>query len=71
MQACNGGPIVSDFCIPRVLRSLQTFAPHYYKLVTEDYTNEHQRLELEAFDMELQEPHLVIQTFKELCYKRR
>ena len=55
MQACYGGPIVKDEYIPRTMRNLKSFAPHYYKLVSEDYSSEDQRLELEAYDMELEE----------------
>lgn len=69
MQACHGGPILRDSFLPRAMRELQTFAPHYYALVRDDYANDHQRMELEAFSMELQEPAAVIETFKEFCYQ--
>lgn len=69
MQACYGGPIVKDEYIPRTMRNLKSFAPHYYKLVTEDYSSEDQRLELEAYDMELEEPSSVIELFKQYCFE--
>lgn len=70
MQACFGESILKDEYVPRILRHLQTFAPHYYKLIQEDYANEHQRLELEAFYMELQEPSVVMDFFKSSCLKQ-
>ena len=69
MQACHGGPIVKDEYIPRTMRNLKSFAPHYYKLVSEDYSSEDQRLELEAFDMELAEPARVIELFRYYCFE--
>ena len=51
------------------MRNLKSFAPHYYKLVSEDYSSEDQRLELEAYDMELEEPSSVIELFKHYCFE--
>lgn len=70
MQACIGGPIINDSYLPRVLRNMQTLAPHYYTIVTQSYNSDSQRLELEAFDMELQEPQLVMDTFNQICYRQ-
>ena len=67
MQACAGGPIVKDARVPRVLRELQEFTPHYYRLL-HTYTSAHKRVELEAFWMELRTPEFVMQTFTKLCY---
>ena len=67
MQACMGGPIFSDKFSPRMYRELRAIAPHYYRTLHR-YRSSQQRIELEAFWMELQAPDLVIDTFKKSCY---
>ena len=67
MQACAGGPIVKDVRVPRVLRELQEFTPHYYRLLHQ-YSGAHKRVELEAFWMELRTPEFVMETFTKVCY---
>ena len=67
MQACTSGPALQDAQIPRTLRELRTLAPHYAKLINEGYHTRDQRLEAEAFWMELQDPALVIALFERNC----
>ncbi len=67
MQACTGGTALQDTQIPRTLRELRSLAPHYAKLLDEGYPPQHQRLEAEAFWMELQTPELVIALFEHNC----
>ena len=69
MQACAGGSIVEDELVPRMLRELQEFTPHYYR-VLKSYGSSDKRTELEAFWMELRHPQFVIDTFTKLCYKK-
>ena len=68
MQACNGGPILKDTYVPRVLRELQETAPHYYSIL-QQYPGSHKRNELEAFWMELRAPHIPIQWMRDFCYQ--
>ncbi len=67
MQACTGGPALQDAQIPRTLRELRSLAPHYAKLLDEGYDPRDQRLEAEAFWMELQAPELVFALFERNC----
>ena len=69
MQACNNGPIIKDTHIPRVLRQLKAYAPHYYNLLENSYRGDHRRYEVEAFWMELQEPHIAHQWMRDYCYR--
>ncbi len=71
MQACRGGPALQDVQMPRTLRELRTLAPHYAKLITEGYHPRDQRLEAEAFWMELQPAEVVIGLFERNCGGRR
>lgn len=67
MQACTGGAALQDAQIPRTLRELRILAPHYAKLIREGYHPRDQRLEAEAFWMELQPPEVVIALFERNC----
>lgn len=67
MQACYGGPITKDTYLPRMLRELQTLAPHYYRIL-QQYPDGHKRLEVEAFWMELRAPQVSIDWIKNFCY---
>jgi hypothetical protein len=67
MQACTGSTALQDSQIPRTLRELRSLAPHYAKLIDEGYEPRDQRLEAEAFWMELQAPELVIALFESNC----
>ena len=68
MQACQGGPILKDTYIPRVLRELQTTAPHYYQTI-QQYRGDHKRVEIEAFWMELRTPEVAMGFMNKFCYK--
>ena len=68
MQACQGGPILKDTYIPRVLRELQTTAPHYYQTI-QQYRGDHKRVEIEAFWMELRTPAVAMNFMNKYCYK--
>lgn len=68
MQACYAGPILKDSYIPRVLRELQSTAPHYYKTI-QQYQGDHKRVEIEAFWMELRTPAVAMDFFEKYCYK--
>jgi len=67
MQACTGTHAIPDEYMPRTYRELQTMAPHYAKLVGQSYRSADQRLEAEAFWMELQTPDTVIDLFSRTC----
>jgi hypothetical protein len=67
MQACTGSTAIPDERMPRTYRELQTMAPHYAKLVGRSYASADQRLEAEAFWMELQTPQVVIELFQSNC----
>jgi hypothetical protein len=67
MQACRGGSVIADDSMPRTFRELRTMAPHYAKLIDRSYPSSDQRLEAEAFWMELQTPDNVIALFRQLC----
>jgi hypothetical protein len=67
MQACAGTHVIPDAAMPRTYRELRTIAPHYAKLVDQSYGSTDQRLEAEAFWMELQVPATVIALFRHAC----
>jgi len=67
MQACTGSTAIADELMPRTFRELRTMAPHYAKLIDGSYPVNDQRLEAEAFWMELQTPPSVIGLFRNLC----
>jgi hypothetical protein len=67
MQSCTGSTAIADERMPRTYRELQTMAPHYAKLVDTRYPSSDQRLEAEAFWMELQTPDLVLALFRKNC----
>ena len=68
MQACQGGPVIADNYVPRVLRELQETAPHYYNTL-QQYRGDHKRVELEAFWMELRTPAVVQDWMVTYCFK--
>ena len=70
MQACSGGAVLADTQMPRTYRELQTMAPHYAKLINAAYSSGDQRLEAEAFWMELQAPQRVLEMFRTSCAAR-
>ncbi len=53
-KACTGTSAIADDLMPRLYRELQTLAPHHAKLVGTRDRRSDQRLEAEAFWMELQ-----------------
>jgi hypothetical protein len=67
MQACTGTTALADAQMPRTYRELQTMAPHYAKLISSEYSTATQRLETEAFWMELQTPPVVMELFRRNC----
>jgi hypothetical protein len=67
MQSCTGTTAIADDQMPRTYRELQTMAPHYAKLIHSQYSSSEQRLEAEAFWMELQTPPLVMELFQRNC----
>jgi len=67
MQSCTGSTAIADELMPRTYRELQTMAPHYAKLLGTRYSSSDQRLEAEAFWMELQTPELVLALFRKNC----
>ena len=67
MQTCTGSTAIADESMPRTFRELRTMAPHYAKLIALSYPSDDQRLEAEAFWMELQTPQTVINLFRQLC----
>ena len=67
MQACQGGPVIKDTHVPRVLRELQETAPHYYA-VLQEYRGDHKRVEIEAFWMELRTPQVAADWMLTYCY---
>ena len=64
---CTGSTAIADELMPRTYLELQTMAPHYAKLVGRRYPSADQRLEAEAFWMELQTPDLVLALFRRNC----
>ena len=67
MQSCTGTTAIADVQMPRAYRELQTLAPHYAKLIRSEYSSGEQRLEAEAFWMELQTPQQVMELFRRNC----
>ncbi len=53
--------------MPRTFSELRSIAPHYAKLIDRSYPSSDQRIEAEAFWMELQPPQAVISLFRRLC----
>ena len=70
MQACSetGYAFKAEYH-PRIVRQLQSKAPHYSKMVDTTYKGHAQLQETEAFFMELQEPSEVMSVFTKLCFK--
>jgi len=69
MQACQGGPVIADENVPRVIRELQEMAPHYYATL-QSYRGDHKRLELEAFWMELRSTSHVMNSLFTYCFQQ-
>lgn len=67
MQSCTGGTALGEQTMPRTLRELQLQAPHYARLISTAYEKADQRLEAEAFWMELQPADAVIALFRRTC----
>jgi hypothetical protein len=67
MQACRGAPVLPDAQMSSTYRELRVLAPHYAKLIDRSYARSDQRLEAEAFWMELQPPDLVMALFRSRC----
>ncbi|MFM7361433.1 MAG: hypothetical protein ACKO25_06355 [Cyanobium sp.] len=67
MQECAGGTVLQDSQLPRTLGELRRRAPHYAKLIVEGYDKADQRIEAEAFWMELQPAEVVIDLFQRHC----
>lgn len=67
MQECVGGTLLHDSQLPRTLGELRRRAPHYAKLIVEGYDPADQRIEAEAFWMELQPAEVVIEMFERHC----
>ena len=65
----NAGRHRLVLCRNVVNQELRTLAPHYAKLIDLGYYSGDQRLEAEAFWMELQTPLTVINLFRSLCAK--
>ena len=67
MQACNGGPVVKDSYMPRIIRELQTLTPHYWN-VLQNYSDSDKRQEIEAFWMESRPVNVPMEWIKDFCY---
>jgi|LakMenEpi03Aug12_release.lakeMendotaPanAssembly.Ray.scaffolds.fasta_scaffold00040_128 hypothetical protein len=67
MQECSGGAVLQASQLPRTLGELRRHAPHYAKLIVEGYDQADQRIEAEAFWMELQPAEVVIDLFERHC----
>jgi hypothetical protein len=67
MQTCSGSTAIPDALMPRTYRELQTRAPQYARLIHSAYSSAEQRLESEAFWMELQTPAVVLELFRRNC----
>jgi hypothetical protein len=67
MQECVGGTVLQDSQLPLTLGELRRHAPHYAKLIVEGYDPADQRIEAEAFWMELQPADVVIDLFERHC----
>lgn len=67
MQSCSGSTAIPNAQMPRTYRELQTRAPEYARLIHSAYSRAEQRLESEAFWMELQSPALVLELFRRNC----
>ncbi|MFM7314066.1 MAG: hypothetical protein ACKO0M_13020 [Cyanobium sp.] len=71
MQACNGGLVFEESYLPRTFRELDRKAPHYSKLINDQYTGAAATHEAEAFWMELQPPADVLAYFEQACLKEK
>jgi hypothetical protein len=70
MQACSEtGYVFKPEYHPRIVRHLQSKAPHYSKMIDTTYKGRSQLQETEAFYMELQPPSDVMGAFTKLCFK--
>ncbi|MEB3270374.1 MAG: hypothetical protein VKJ44_01830 [Synechococcus sp.] len=67
MQSCAGSAALPDALMPRLSRELSTLAPEATRLIQAAYSRAEQRLEAEAFWMELQPPALVLELFRRTC----
>ena len=67
MQACLGSTLFVDAYTPRIFRTLSTKAPHYAKMIDNQYSGDHAIIEAEAFYMELQSPTVVKDLFTKAC----
>jgi len=67
MQSCAGSPALPDALMPRLKRELNALAPEASRLIQAAYSRAEQRLEAEAFWMELQPPALVLELFRRNC----
>ena len=65
MQACHGGPVLKDEAIDRVLARM----PEDDLEVLQQYPDEKLRIEVEAFNMENEDPALVVELFKRYCFE--
>lgn len=68
-QACLGSMLFQESYHPRIFRSLATKAPHYAKMIDNQYSGDHAIAEAEAFWMELQAPSTVLAIFRKACTK--
>lgn len=68
MQACIGDTLFQEDMHPRILRELQTKAPHYYEILETSYHGGDYIIEAESFWMELQHPDLVLELFHTACF---
>ena len=67
MQACNGGPVIKDTYLPRIIRDLQSLTPHYWSIL-QSYPDSDKRMEVEAFWMETRPVEVPIQWVQDFCY---
>ena len=68
-QACVGSMLFKETYRPRIFRSLATKAPHYAKMIDNQYSGNHAIAEAEAFWMELQAPSTVLSVVRKACIK--
>jgi hypothetical protein len=67
MQTCIGGLVFGERELAGTVRELNTYAPHYAKLVRDDYQAKDAPLEAEAFWMEMQPVQDVIGYVRAAC----
>ncbi len=68
-QTCLGSMLFQETYHPRIFRSLATKAPHYAKMIDQQYSGNHAIAEAEAFYMELQTPSDVLSVVRKACIK--